>query len=751
MRLWTDLGGPWAARVLAFGVALSASGSGEQPSWTPAAAWAGDAAVVDARDAYRVRDKQRLLALRDGLIAERHPLAPWADYWYLQVRLAEVNPPEVDDFLARWGDAYVADRLRNDWLLELGKRRDWSTYLRIQSGFRMNDDREVICFGVLARQQLNLPMEGASDLREQARLAWWSQKDPDNGCEAMSSALFQAGVLSSADVWKKLRLAMDNERPKVIPQVARLLGDPTTQAIMRLMGQPQAFLKADTAMRPNASGSTGSTGAVAQADEALGKKKSSKAKVSAKKRKAKAYVPPPPPVPVDHVGPLNALALQRWASLDPQSAADALAVATAPARWHLSREDQAWVWASIGRAAAWRLMPQAVGYYERGLLLAEMNDTPVRWVQTWPADTLAWLARAAMRSALSGQRSHWTVLDTAYDAMSPELKNDPTWLYWRARSLLAQAPTGPAGEPRRLQARELLARIASPTSFYGLLAMDQLPAGSYRTVTRPAAPGKDETAQAKATPGLDRALRLYDLGWRSEGAREWNYTLSYGKSGGMSDRELLAAADLACDREIWDRCINTSERTRQDIDLFQRFPTPWRRDVLKAAQEVGLDPAYMYGLIRQESRFQVAAKSTVGAAGLMQVMPATAQWTAKKLGMTDFQGEQITDRDTNLKIGAGYLKLLIDDFGGSQAMAAAAYNAGPGRPRRWREGARLDAAAWAENIPFNETRDYVKKVLANAVAYGHVLHGKPLSIKTRLGGTIGPRGSTAPPENDDLP
>jgi len=166
---------------------------------------------------------------------------------------------------------------------------------------------------------------------------------------------------------------------------------------------------------------------------------------------------------------------------------------------------------------------------------------------------------------------------------------------------------------------------------------------------------------------------------------------------------------------------------------------------------VGLDVAYMYGLIRQESRFQVAARSTVGASGLMQVMPATAQWTAKKLGMVDYQGEQIADRDVNLKIGAGYLKLLIDDFGGSQAMAAAAYNAGPGRPRRWREGARLESAGWAENIPFNETRDYVKKVLANAVVYNHVLYGKPLSIKTRLGGTIGPRGPGAQPSNDDLP
>jgi soluble lytic murein transglycosylase len=213
----------------------------------------------------------------------------------------------------------------------------------------------------------------------------------------------------------------------------------------------------------------------------------------------------------------------------------------------------------------------------------------------------------------------------------------------------------------------------------------------------------------------------------------------------------MAAAELACNREIWDRCINTSDRTRQEIDLYQRYPLPFRRDIIAAAREVNLDPAYMFGLIRQESRFQISARSVVGASGLMQVMPATADWVARRLGMTDYRNDLITDPNTNLKLGAGYLKLVLDDLGGSQPMAAAAYNAGPGRPRRWREGPRLEAAAWAENVPFNETRDYVKKVVTNATLYGHVMNGTPLSIKNRLGAPIGPRAATAPPDNRDLP
>ena len=194
----------------------------------------------------------------------------------------------------------------------------------------------------------------------------------------------------------------------------------------------------------------------------------------------------------------------------------------------------------------------------------------------------------------------------------------------------------------------------------------------------------------------------------------------------MNDRELLAAAQLACEREVWDRCINTSDRTRQrgrhGAALSDALP---RSEVVAQAREIGLDPAYVYGLIRQESRFIMDARSQRRRLGA----------DAGDAGHRALDGEEdrpgrtspsmITDRDVNLRLGTGYLKLVLDDFDGSQAMAAAAYNAGPGRPRRWREGPLLEPAAWAENIPFNETRDYVKKVLSNAGLLRALLGSKP--------------------------
>lgn len=291
--------------------------------------------------------------------------------------------------------------------------------------------------------------------------------------------------------------------------------------------------------------------------------------------------------------------------------------------------------------------------------------------------------------------------------------------------------------------------MAGPGSFYEQLALEDI--GQRVTAPPPPAPPTaQEKAAARANPSLVRGLYAIQNGLRSEGVREWNYATNLHQAGGMNDRELLAAADLACQQQVWDRCINTSERTRSFADWSQRFPMPFHDTVLARSRSIGLDPAYVYGLIRQESRFIMDARSGVGASGLMQVMPATARWTARKIGMTDFSPSMINDRDVNITIGTAYLKLALDDFDGSMALAAAGYNAGPGRPRNWRNGPVLDAAIWAENVPFTETRDYVKKVLSNTTNYAALITGQPQSLKSRLG-TIGPRDAATPDPSKDLP
>ncbi|HEX5675202.1 MAG TPA: transglycosylase SLT domain-containing protein, partial [Azonexus sp.] len=234
------------------------------------------------------------------------------------------------------------------------------------------------------------------------------------------------------------------------------------------------------------------------------------------------------------------------------------------------------------------------------------------------------------------------------------------------------------------------------------------------------------------------------LEMRTEGVREWNWSLR-----GMNDRELLAAADLAKRNQIWDRAINTADRTKTEHDFALRFLAPYGDQVRSAARNEALDDAWVYGLMRQESRFVTGAKSSVGASGLMQLMPATAKWVAKKIGLRDYHHGRVTDTDVNLLLGTSYMRLVMENLDSHPVLTSAAYNAGPGRAKKWRAEQPLEGAIYAETIPFNETRDYVKKVMSNSVYYSMEFTGRPDSLKARLG-VVGPRVSDVP-KDVDLP
>ncbi|MBP7327084.1 MAG: lytic transglycosylase domain-containing protein [Alicycliphilus sp.] len=632
----------------------------------------GDDTLLEMQQAFRKGDRQRLTTLLPG--ARGHVLEPWAAYWELRARLDMAQPAEVNAFLQRWAGSYQEDRLRNDWLLLLGQRRDWEQFAELHPHYRMGDDREVRCYALAIDQ---IRGQAAQDAGAEVLRNWYALRDMDDGCANAAAEMLAARQVKPLDIWRKARLAAEANRLRVARKAVEVVAPEALAPLREALDAPAKYLKGHATAR--------------------GRERQE----------------------------LVVLALIRMAVSDAGVAAGLL-----ENKWgvHLSAEERNWLWGVIGKQAALALSPDAAGYFGNVSRDADLND-----------DLLAWKVRAALRA---GQ---WKQVGRAIDAMSPTARQDSTWTYWKARSLTA----GRAGDEERAQARQLYERIAASTGFYEQLALEELG----ERVTPPPAPAPltdAEKAAARANPGLQRALYAIAMGLRAEGVREWNYSTNLHQAGGMAERELLAAADLACQQQVWDRCINTSERTKTVIDAGQRFPMPFRSAVVERAQGVGLDPAYVYGLIRQESRFIMDARSGVGASGLMQVMPATARWTAKKIGLTGFTPSQINDRDTNITIGTAYLKLALDDFDGSMPLAAAAYNAGPGRPRNWRNGPVLDAAIWAENVPFNETRDYVKKVLANTVNYAAILTGAPQSLKSRLG-QVGPRGSGEPEPNKDLP
>ncbi len=632
-----------------------------------------DEAILDMAQAYKVRDRKRLgqlLAQVRGSVLE-----PWAAYWELSARLDSASEADIQDFMTRFADTYQEDRLRADWLLQLGRNREWEKFNREHPKYRMNDDRSVRCYALLADH-----LTHGTSIRASVADTWLSLKEADEGCARAAEQVVKTEPATPPMVWQRARLGMENDRLRIATQAIELLNPQWVKTVNSIYLNPGQYLNDKvTALRPQ----------------------------------TREFV---------------SLALIRQAYLEPQDAA----LEVEKLRWktQLTAEERSWVWGVIGKRTAQKQSPKAMNYFAQGQ------------VQYMHEDHLVWMARAALRAG------SWSQVLVAIDAMGSGQRADPTWIYWRARALLQQAQS----ESDRAQALQLLESIAGVRGFYEQLATEEL-GQRIDAPRRPLPLSAEEKELARKNPGLIRGLYAIQLGLRTEGVREWNYSTNLHTRGGMDDRSLLAAADLACRNEVWDRCINTSERTKQVVDLEQRFPMPFRAAVLARTQKIGLDPAYVYGLIRQESRFIIDAKSVVGAAGLMQVMPATARWTAKKIGIDDFLPHHIVDKDTNIAIGTGYLKLVLDNFGGSMPLAAAAYNAGPSRPRAWRGvagGPVMEAAIWAENIPFSETRDYVKKVLANTTNYAALITGQPQSLKARLG-TIGPRDQATPEPEADLP
>jgi len=299
----------------------------------------------------------------------------------------------------------------------------------------------------------------------------------------------------------------------------------------------------------------------------------------------------------------------------------------------------------------------------------------------------------------------------------------------------ARAAGGNAGPPE-CASRYLYRTISEQSNFYGLLANEEL--GNHLVLPPPGQPvSPTEIAAMAANPGLQRALKFFNMRLRFEGTREWNWELR-----SMTDRQHLAAAEFARQNNVLDRMVNTSDRTRLEVDYTQRYPTPHDDVMHPATQTLGLDKAWVYGLIRQESRFIMDAQSHVGASGLMQVMPSTARYVAQEDRPYRFRHGNLERCAHQRLAGTNYLNMVLGGLDGSQVLASAAYNAGPGRLRIWRATMTrpLEGAIFAEIIPYTETRGYVKNVMANATYYAALFEKRPQSLKARLG-TVGPKNS----------
>ena len=586
--------------------------------------------------------------------ADKDPvLGSYARYWWLRQRMQDPSQPvpenEILDFFEHNADAYLADRLKGEWIVAAGRAGDYERVLALAPVEASNS--QIRCTILMAEHMSGRKVRPADAVEAfEANSACWSMLDQ----------FYDRRVIGWSDIQGLLRASLETNRHNNSRRLAAIMFD---GAQMRdytaVMKDPRKWLAGRAA----------------------------------------------PGKPADME--LTAIALSRLAYGDKRLEN----AAWVEKNWDgvLPKPYMEWVWSQFGLVAALNVELDAARWYRKSgnFRMTDYNH--------------AWEVRAELRQP----SVNWDRVSKTIRRMSARQAAEPVWVYWYGRSLAALGNQKAATEHYR--------SIAHDLSFYGQLASEELG----RPQPLPPAPAplaSNELESIRSHEGLQRAIALFELGWRQEAVPEWNFSLR-----GMSDRQLLAAAEFAREKHIYDRVVNTSLRTQNEIDLSQRFIAPFSGEVSQKARAINLDPAWVYGVIRQESRFITDARSRVGASGLMQLMPATAKWVANKIGMTDFHPSRVNEFEINTILGTNYLRMVLSDLNGSEVLATAGYNAGPGRPVQWRAklAAPVEGAIFAETIPFTETRLYVKNVMSNAIYYATLFSGEPQSLKERLG-TVSP-------------
>jgi len=322
--------------------------------------------------------------------------------------------------------------------------------------------------------------------------------------------------------------------------------------------------------------------------------------------------------------------------------------------------------------------------------------------------------------------SAWESLVRAIDAMPVNQQHEDRWQYWLARAYEQRNDSA-----SKAKAREIFLKLSQGDDYHNLLAKDHI-GQNYKDFPVNYEPTAADMQRLNQDIHFRRAFTLKSINAPVLYVnREWNWAVrqAYLKH---DDGLILAAAKRATDMGWYDRAIYAADRTTNNHNYIYKYAMPYKNYVVLHSQNAGIDPAWAYGLMRQESRFNIGARSHVGAGGLMQVMPDTAKLIARQMGES-YNPAALSDMNTNIRYGTFYLSMIQNQLSGSSVLATAGYNAGPNRARRWQPDFKtLASDQYTETIPLAETRDYVKHVMTNATHYGVLLGQGGQSIGNRM-------------------
>jgi len=611
----------------------------------------GDINVLKAREAYDKENVTTLKKVANQLQAEKHILAPYAQYWLMMLQLEATDNELIATFLAQHEEYGFAQRLRDAYLIKLGKQQNWIQFNQAFSRYQSTGNTAVECLAVEAKQL----QQTKRDLFA-AKYLWLSDNDQPSNCDALFERMQAEGVIDEEAVWQRFRMATAKNKiglAKAILERTRDYQSSQQRLLVSAYQSPEGFLK-----------------------------RSSLSFKTKFEREVSLY------------------ALTQLAKKDTEQAVTAFR----KVETRLNADEKSYFYAMTGMYSAKRHETEVQTLFEKSTVLT-MTD-----------DQISWYARTALRA------SDWTLLLAIINQMKPAIAEEARWRYWKARALIAL-------KKENKQAVDLLVNLGIERHYYGWLAQ-----GDLINYAPPALvnyqPTEKEVANMATLAGVKRTKALLDLDLRWEGKLEWQKTTKL-----FDDKQLLAAAYYANKQSWYDLAINAADDTKDAHDFSMRYLMPYKTLMTKAAQTNTIDETWVHGIARQESQFMHYAKSYVGAAGVMQLMPTTARWAAKKAGVNGYEGRMINDLDTNITIGTYYLGYTLGMMNGNKIMATAAYNAGPSRAKKWLAAKPLEGAIYAETIPFDETRVYVQRVMANMYMYQKQTGDTGLTLKHLMGTT----------------
>lgn len=326
--------------------------------------------------------------------------------------------------------------------------------------------------------------------------------------------------------------------------------------------------------------------------------------------------------------------------------------------------------------------------------------------------------------------SRWDDVVEAISKMDAETQKLNKWQYW-----LARAYEQSSNSSNRNTAKKMYQHLAKSNEYYGLMAKDK--AGQrfdIKALGGSNLPNVSNADRARVLqdPNFARAFALYNGDAnRTHANREWNWAVKQARDK-RDDNLIIAAALQAHDLGWLDRAVYAADNTDKASSLALSHPMPHQSSVVRYSQSAGIDPAWAYGIMRQESRFVTSARSNVGASGLMQIMPDTAKYIARNLGES-YSSTKANSGDTNIRYGTWYMSDILAKLNYQPVLATAGYNAGPNKAKRWQPVyGTLDADQYVESIAYPETRNYVKHVMENATIYSNLL-GRGQPITQRMG------------------